>query len=291
MFKIDNPNVDIPDESMQKVIGIVAGGGSGADIFRAGIKNSNGVAISERQARRYREEAEKIIARLDPKMMDKFMKADKYMPDFLIEDSDTDYPPVIVPRTLNRSCVLDIETNAPSFHRMGRYSHFLICVSFLPLDDEKPYTLSLEFSDKRDDRRLLYEVLNEMAKYTFIIGHNVKGYDVNWLMTRAMFYGWEIPKRLFYYDTYQAARRVPIGTKKSLGHLMDFFRYSDAEKTQIMPLNWDRISSNKQRDFDQALKEVIYHCENDVIGNRYIYDVMMQYDPKPSWGLWPINGR
>jgi hypothetical protein len=220
-------------------------------------------------------------------MMEKFLASDKYMPDLLIEDGDTDYPPVIVPRTLNRSCIMDIEVNAPSFNRMGRYSHFLLCVSFLPLDAEKPYTLKLNFEDRRDDRRLLYEVFNEMAKYTFIIGHNVKGYDINWLLTRAMFYGWDIPKRLFYYDTLSAAKRIPIATRKSLGHLMDFFRYDGAEKTQIMPLSWDRVSSNKIKDFEAAMEEIVYHCENDVIGNRYIYDVLMQYDPKPSWGLWP----
>jgi hypothetical protein len=109
--------------------------------------------------------------------------------------------------------------------------------------------------------------------------------------------GWSIPKRVFYYDTYQAARRIPIATKKSLGGLMDFFKYKAAEKTQIMPLEWDRISSNKIKDFNDALygdgnsKGILFHCENDVIGNRYIYDVMMQYDPAPKWGLWPLNGQ
>jgi hypothetical protein len=287
MFKIDNPNVDIPDDSMQKVIAIVASGGSGADIYRAGILNSNGVPVSERQARRYRYEAEKIIERLDPDMMDRFLKAESYMPDLLIEDGDTDYPPVIVPRTYNRSCIMDIEVNSPSFGTMGRFSHFLVCVSFLPLESDVPYTLTLDFNDRRDDRRLLHRVFNEMAKYTFIIGHNVKGYDINWLHTRAMFYGWETPKRIFYYDTYQASRRIPILSKKGLGRLMDFFRYKGAEKTQIMPLSWDRISSNKELDFNEALDEIVYHCENDVKGNRYIYDVLMQYDPKPVWGRWP----
>lgn len=287
MFEIKDPNVDIPEEEIQKVLELVANGASGSDIYRAGIKNTNGVPVSERQARRYRAAAEDLLNKMDDQMFNRFVASDKYMPTLLIEDEETDYPPVIVPHTYNRSCIMDIEVNSPSFNRMGRYSHFLICTSFYPLDGDGPYTLTLNFEDRRDDRRLLWEVLNEMAKYTFVIGHNVKGYDINWLLTRVMFYGWEIPKRLFYYDTYQAARRIPIATKKGLGSLMDFFRYKDAEKTQIMPLNWDRISSNKPKDFYEALDQVVYHCENDVIGNRYIYDVLMQYDPKPSWGLWP----
>jgi hypothetical protein len=287
MFKISDPNVDIPDDQMKEVIKIVLNGGNGTDIYKAGIKTTNGTSISERQARRYRAAAEEVISSLDQNMLDNYLKSNRYMPDLILEETDTDYPPVIVPPTMNRTAIMDIETNAPSFGTMGRFSHFLICVSFLPFDTGIPYTLSLNFEDRRDDRRLLHEVLNEMAKYTFIIGHNVKGYDINWLQTRAIFYGWETPKRLFYYDTLSAARRIPLMSRKSLGHLMDFFRIDSAEKTQVFPLKWDRISSNKRRDFDEALSEICYHCEQDILGNREVYDILMQYDPRPSWNLWP----
>jgi DNA polymerase elongation subunit (family B) len=287
MFKIDDPNVDIPDDQMREVIRMVLDNKSGADIFRAGIKTSKGEPISERQARRYRVAAKRIIQELDPKMMDNYLGSQGYMPDLVIaQDEETYYPPVIVPKTNNRSAVMDIEVMSPAFGNMGKFSSFLVCVCFYPFDGD-PYTLNLEFSDRRDDRRLLWEVLNEMSKYTFIIGHNVKGYDINWLLTRAMFYGWDIPKRLFYYDTLSAAKRIPILHRKSLGRLIDFFRIEGAEKTQIWPLKWDRISSPAQGDFDAAIEEISYHCIQDVTSNKEVYNILMQYDPRPSWNLWP----
>lgn len=282
---ITDSNVRIPDAELPRVIQMIYEGKSGMDIFRAGIRNSNGVPVSQRQAQRYAALARKIIAETDKETLKNFINPNTYMPDYEFEELDTDYPQVLVPQVKNRSCVFDIEVNAPVFGRMTTYSTFLICASFYPLDEEKPYTLTIDFDEQRNDKWLLYDVLNELAKYTFVIGHNIKGYDINWLMTRVMHHSLKVPKRVFYYDTYQAAKRVPVMTKKSLGHLMDFFRYDGAEKTSINPQMWDRIQSNKKRDFDEALKEIVYHCENDVIGNKYIYDVLMTYDPRPSWGL------
>lgn len=287
---INDSNVRIPDDQLQDVIRLVANGKSGMDIHRAGIRNSNGVPVSERQAQRYAAKAKQIISQSDPEMLKNFLNAETYMPEFEIEEEESDYQTVIVPKTNNRSCVFDIEVNSPSFGAMTRYSHFLICASFFPLDAEEPYTLTLNFEEKRDDRWLLYDVMNELAKYTFVIGHNVKAYDLNWLFSRIMTFGWETPKRLFYYDTYQASKRIPILARKSLGRLIDLFNYDEAVKTDVTPMIWDRISSNKEQDFNEAMEKIVYHCSNDVKANRYIYDVMMQYDPAPRWGLWPLNG-
>lgn len=286
-FDTGNVNVSIPREELPKVLEIVVNGGSGADIYRAGIRNTKGRAVSKRQGRRYRAEAERIIEELDDETLSKFLD-DSYMPDEVFVDEDTAYPPVVAPRVDNRTAVFDIEVLSPSFNMMGKFSHFLLCASFFPLDEEEPYTLELEFDDQRDDRRLLREVINELSKYQFIIGHNVKRYDINWLMTRVMFYGWSKPNRLFYYDTYSALRRVPLLHKKSLGDSIDFFRIHDAEKTKIMPVEWDRIRSPHEKDFEKAMEDIVYHCEEDVIANRSLYDILigLDYDPKPSWKLW-----
>jgi hypothetical protein len=287
MIDIKDPNVDIPEETLREAIRIVLAGGTGADIHRAKLLTSMGTPVSERQARRYRKVALDVIDELPKESIERMLVEDNYMPDMLFEEEDTSYPPILVPVVNNRTAIMDIEVLSPAFNRMGRYSHFLLCVSFLPLDTGEVYTLNLQWEDQRDDRRLLHEVLNELTNYEFIVGHNVKAYDINWLLTRSMFYGWDIPKRLFYYCTYAGSKRVPILTGKSLGNLMDFFRIDEAEKTKIMPMHWDMIRSPHRGDFDQAMTDVVYHCENDVVGNRRLYDIVYRYDLKPSWKLWP----
>jgi hypothetical protein len=287
MIDIKDPNVDIPEGSLREAVRIVMGGGNGADIYRAQLLTSLGTPVSERQARRYKQAAEGVIEELPKDTIDRMLVDDNYMPDMVLEEEETSYPPILVPPVNNRTAVVDIEVLSPSFNRMGRYSHFLLCASFLPLDTAEVYTLNLRWEDQRDDRRLLHEALNELAKFEFIIGHNVKGYDINWLMTRCMFYGWYVPKRIFYYDTFSASKRIPIATRKSLGHLMDFFRITEAEKTQIMPVEWDRVRSPHQKDFEEAMSKIVYHCENDVVGNKRLYDIIYRYDTKPSWKLWP----
>ena len=294
MINISDVNVDISEDELPKVLRIVANDGSGADIYRAGILTTKGKPVSERQSRRYREQAEKIIETLDPEVLANFidMEYNPYSVDEVINET-TSYPTVVVEQELNRSVVFDIEVLSPSFNNMGKYSHFMLCASFLPLDTGEVYTLKMEYEDQRDDRRLIRDVVQELTKYQFIIGHNVKGYDINWLHTRLMFYGWPTPPelRLFYYDTYSACRRIPIQHRKGLGNLLDFFRIRDAEKTRIMPIEWDRIRSPHVGDFEAAMVDVVYHCEQDVISNRKIYDILinkrLRYDRKPGWTLWP----
>ena len=170
-------------EDVKRILEIVQNGGSGKDIHRAGIKTSNGSLVSERQARRYRTAAEEAILSIDDVVLERFIKGDGYMSDLdLTEDRDTHYPTVKAPRIENKTAILDIEVMAPTFGRMSVYSVYLLCVSFLDFETGKVKTFEIKYEDNRDDRRLLLEVVREMQKYTFLIGHNFKTYDLNWLM-------------------------------------------------------------------------------------------------------------
>jgi len=279
---------NLSEEDVKKLLAIVRNGGSGKDIRDAGIRTSNGDLVSERQARRYRTAAVETIENTDDELLDRFVKGEGYMRDLnLDEEVHTAYPTIKAPRIQNKTAIMDIEVMSPAFGRMSKYSIYLLCVSFLDFETGEVKTLEITHEDGRDDKRLLNAVFQEMRKYTFIIGHNVKGYDLNWLMTRAIFYGWDIPDRAFYYCTYQGAKRIPLLHRKGLGNLIDFFRIKTAEKTQIMPIEWDRANSPHKADFDEAMQQIVYHCEQDVIANREVYDLVMKYDPKPSWKLWP----
>lgn len=180
------------------------------------------------------------------------------------------YPPMYF-----RAAVFDIETTD---FKAGGDQNFLCCVSVLPLDTGEVKTLRLNFSDGRDDRQLLQEVIGELCKYDILIGHNIIAYDFNWLLTRLIYHGMPSPpKRWLYYDTYYAAKRVALKSWKSLGALIDFF-HIDGVKTKIMEVHWKMVASDDRNKFRGAMKDIVYHCEQDVLANREVFYALWERD-------------
>ena len=177
---------------------------------------------------------------------------------------------------LLKAAVFDIETT--DFAAGGVQDH-MVCMSVLPLDADKPVTYSMRFDDLRDDRRLLTEAREALEQFDILIGHNIAAYDFNWLHSRFMYHDLQtFGKRFFYYDTYQASRRMAIrAERKSLGFLIDFYRVPGV-KTSVLPVAWSMVDSPNEEEFDAAMSEIVYHCEQDVIANRNIFDVMFPLD-------------
>jgi len=146
------------------------------------------------------------------------------------------YPPVLM-----KAAVFDIETS--DLTSAGIPDH-MICASVLPLDSDKITTLNIEFTDRRNDKRLVKGVVDELNKYDFLIGHNIAAFDFNWLYSRVMYHNLpNFDKRWLYYDTYQAAKRLAIKSKrKSLVFLCDYFRIPSI-KTSVYPVSWGMIDS------------------------------------------------
>lgn len=193
----------------------------------------------------------------------------------------TSFPEIRAPELRNRTAIIDIEVNSPRFNNMTAYTQ-LLCVSFRPFDGPEK-TFHIDFADNRSDKRLVKEVVEYMAEFEFLIGHYVKGYDLNWIKSRCMYFGWKPPRRVQYYCTYAGAKRSGLLHRKSLGSLIDFFRIAGVEKTQIMPNRWDMINSAKEEDFNKSLADVIYHCAEDTLATKKVYDLVYGYDPKPQW--------
>lgn len=181
-------------------------------------------------------------------------------------------------RVMLRAAVFDIEVTDFS---SGGLKNFMACTSVLPLDSDEISTYALSFDDNRDDRVLCVETVKALDEYDILIGHNIAGFDFNWLYSRLMYHGLAEPrKRWLYYDTYQAARRLAIKSeRKSLAFLADFFRL-EGEKTAVMPVSWSRLFSSDEDEFDEAMADIVDHCEKDVVLNRNLFDA-----------LWPRDGK
>lgn len=171
---------------------------------------------------------------------------------------------------IGRIAVFDIETT--DLAAVGRQG-FLVCCSILPLEADEPYTLSLAFGENSgSDNRLLADVLAELARYDILVGHNICAFDLNWLNTRRALHGLPAMRRWYVFDTYQVAKSMALRvTRKSLAFLCDAYGV-ECVKTGVYPASWHEIRSSVERDFRTAMDDIVYHCEQDVLSNRRLFE-------------------
>lgn len=158
------------------------------------------------------------------------------------------------------SVVFDIETTDLK-GLMGR----ILCVSFLDGNtgevktfraDEKPW----KGRSKIDDSRLAVAVRDELEKYTLIVGHNSKLFDVPFVNARLAKAG-ERPIRVqWHLDTrwYLNSASMRVGSAK-LENAQKFFELGEAKT----PISWEQWQLAATLD-KQAMDEVVVHCEQDV---------------------------
>ena len=176
-------------------------------------------------------------------------------------------------RVLMRGAVFDIECT--DFGTEG-YAGFLICCCILPLDGDDVQTLQIRYDERGDDRRLVSEIRDALNGYDILIGHNVQSFDLNWLNSRLMFHGMGVLNTALVFDTYQVAKSLAIKTRKGLGNLLDYFGL-EGEKTAIYRTSWNDVRSPYLGEFNAAMQDIVYHCEQDVMGNRNLFDVLYPY--------------
>lgn len=176
-------------------------------------------------------------------------------------------------RVLMRGAVYDIETT--DFGTEG-YAGYVVCCCILPLDTEDVQTLAIRFDEHGDDRRLVQEVAAALNEYDILIGHNIAAFDANFLNSRLMFHGYPVLNTAMLFDTFQVAKALGIKTRKGLGNLMDYFGLPGI-KTTIFRTSWNNVRSPYVDEFNEAMTDILYHCEHDVLGNRMLFDVEYPY--------------
>lgn len=171
-----------------------------------------------------------------------------------------------------RAGVFDVETQ--SFDAIGEDGVF-VCGCILPLDSDEIITSRLEVADKGDDKRALAEFIGHLWTFDILIGHNIIAFDLNWLNTRRMYHGMPNLRSWLLFDTYQASRALPLSSGgKSLGNLEDVFGL-EGIKTTIRKTTWSKARSQDPEVFATSMAKTIYHCEQDVIGQRELFDVLL----------------
>jgi uncharacterized protein YprB with RNaseH-like and TPR domain len=111
------------------------------------------------------------------------------------------------------------------------------------------------------DKRIIQEVIEELKNVDILVTYFGRGFDVPFLRTRALYYDLEFPHygSLVHWDLYYHVKRHLKVHRKSLDVVTNFFGISG--KTHI---DWEVWVRAKYGD-PKALKEVLYHNEQDVI--------------------------
>lgn len=255
----------------QEAHDIFKSGGSTDDVVRQKILNAEGRPASSRTARRWRLYWKQQHPEEYVKTILSTTKAPPAEPVKIESPSPLAAVRPTAPRRMMRTAVFDLETS--DFQTNG-YNGMLAGCCILPLDSDEIQTYRLSWEDHGDDRRVLLEIIEALWEFDILIGQNNAAFDLNFLNSRRMYYGMPRMRSWWYFDTYQTAKTLAISTGKSLGNMGDYFSLP-GEKTKIMETSWSKMRSPYQAEFEHAMSQIFYHCQQDVVLTRNLFDVLM----------------
>ena len=198
-----------------------------------------------------------------------------------------------------KSAVFDIETT--DLAGVGAGVLLAACIRPLSTKRTRVYRLdSYKYEPdnlfgvfEREEKDLLTDILAELEKYDLLIGHNIEGFDLGFLRTRASVLG--IPFRLepFTYDTMKGFRRSKFRTRlngfgkpsAALAMIADFLGI-DQEKTSIYPVEWWAALWGTELKRIEAMNNIVDHCKKDVRMNHRVYEMILPHDKKGSIRRW-----
>lgn len=181
-----------------------------------------------------------------------------------------------------RGAVLDIETSDLAAVGAG----VMLCAVIKPLEGKETVFRYDEMHCRvGHEKRLVAAVVNEMESYDLLVGHNIKNFDYGFIKSRALYFGITSVPRPFFYDTFQAFKRLGYRTRLNnfgkpsagLAMVVDFFGIPQ-RKTSILPRqHWATVwESGKDR--EDAMKYLVQHCVDDVRMTEEIYWKLMRAD-------------
>lgn len=199
-----------------------------------------------------------------------------------------------------KSAVFDIETSDLA----GIGAGVMLCACVRPLSTQRTRTFRMDAYQyepdptqfgffERQERDLVKELIEELAKYDLLIGHNIENFDLGFIRTRAYRHGVPFFLTPLTYDTMRASGRVKfrtILTRKgrptaSMDMVADMLGI-DQEKTKIYPVkHWETIWG-KEAERLEAMNNLVDHCQRDVRMNHRIYDILLPADEKVNLKRW-----
>lgn len=198
-----------------------------------------------------------------------------------------------------RAAVVDIETTGLEAAGPG----LVLCVCVRPVSTGRTRTFKLDdykFKPdpafgffERQEKQLITEVLAELGKYDLLIGHNIEGFDLGFLRTRAQMLGIPFTLCPITYDTMLGFRRTKFRTvlnfkgkpTASMDIIGDFLGVTQLKTATYPVMRWQNIWGNETQR-TEAMSEIVDHCQRDVRMNQAIYDILLPADNKVVLRRW-----
>lgn len=191
-----------------------------------------------------------------------------------------------------KTVTFDIETSDLA----GVGAGFILCVTLKPLGRPvKTFHLG-QYKDWQPGREggMVKAVLEELALYDLWVGHNIIGFDVGFLKTRAQVLGVPFTVCPFVYDTMKAFGRSRLRSRlngfgkpsKGLGMVADLLGLKQ-EKTSVHPREWwTAVWAREEDERAAALSQIVRHCEADVRMTEKVYLALMPTDYGATISRW-----
>src|SRR3990167_2080457 len=154
----------------------------------------------------------------------------------------------------------------------------IICCSFKPIGGEV-YTLhalqpGIKKPDVYDDSALCVAIRNELERYDIAVGWNSKMFDLKYINARCMRVG-ERTKRAGYHVDGMWSWRSKARAWSGLASVQHFVGASQ-EKTVIDWAQWMRVLGWNKALREEAMQEIVEHCEIDVEVLEEVYCLMVK---------------
>jgi len=160
----------------------------------------------------------------------------------------------------------------------------IICVSYKWLGEDEVY--SLRWDNDQCDKFLIEQFVEVMNEADLMVAHNGDRFDLKWIKTRALFHS--ITSMLIDYkslDTLKLAKKKFNFNSNRLDYIAKYLGFEGKIKTTIGL--WTDIVFKKD---EQALKEMIEYCEEDVRQLEKVYCKLVGWE-KPKFHAGVLEGK
>ena len=152
----------------------------------------------------------------------------------------------------------------------------ILCCSFLGIDDAIPTTFhALERRFKEDDvyndGKLGIAIRNKLEEYDIIVGWNSKNFDIKFINSRCIRVDGRIKDAQYHIDG-MWSWRSKMNAWSGLESVQQFTLPSGENvKTKIAWDKWMQALGWNKRLREEAMAEIVDHCERDVLVLRDVY--------------------